>query len=71
MPPKTCLYTSTAATTVSSNTNTSYYKSNAFGLQTADKAGKIIYESSPGNHMKFTMEEFYAWCDKYLCATCN
>jgi len=50
---------------------TTLYKSDAFGLQTADKAGKIVYESSPGDHMQFTMEEFYAWCDKYLCATCN
>jgi palmitoyl-protein thioesterase len=45
---------------------TSLYKTNAFGLKDADEAGKIIYESSPGDHMQFTMPELYAWVDKYL-----
>jgi palmitoyl-protein thioesterase len=45
---------------------TSLYKTDAFGLKTVDRAGKLFYESVDGNHMQFTMPEFYQWCDKWL-----
>jgi palmitoyl-protein thioesterase len=44
---------------------TDWYKSDLFGLKTADEAGKIYFESTEGNHLDFTDEELYSWLDKY------
>eukprot|EP00472_Partenskyella_glossopodia_P008800 CAMPEP_0197523132 /NCGR_PEP_ID=MMETSP1318-20131121/8127_1 /TAXON_ID=552666 /ORGANISM="Partenskyella glossopodia, Strain RCC365" /LENGTH=318 /DNA_ID=CAMNT_0043075723 /DNA_START=214 /DNA_END=1170 /DNA_ORIENTATION=+ len=45
---------------------TVWYKNNLFGLRDADKAGKIFFETTPGNHLKFTVEDLYEWIDKYI-----
>ncbi|KAG0047179.1 hypothetical protein BGZ83_007727 [Gryganskiella cystojenkinii] len=34
------------------------YKENWLGLKTMDKAGKLIYEILPGEHMQFNLDEF-------------
>lgn len=45
---------------------TRFYKENLFGLKSADEAGKIFYESTPGDHMQFTDAQLYGWVDKYF-----
>merc|ERR1712113_1172641 len=45
---------------------TKFYQQNLFGLKDADAAGKIAFETPPGNHLQFTDEELYGWLDKYF-----
>ena len=45
---------------------TAWYIEDAFGLKTADAAGKHAYEQFEGNHIRFTIEELYAWLAKYF-----
>ena len=45
---------------------TEWYKSDLFGLKTADEAGKIHFESTPGNHLQFTEKELLGWIDEYF-----
>jgi len=45
---------------------TKFYKQNLFGLKDADAAGKIFYETTPGNHLQFTKEQLFSWVDKYF-----
>ena len=45
---------------------TEWYKSDLFGLKTADEAGKIHFESTPGNHLQFTEKELFGWIDEYF-----
>jgi len=45
---------------------TDWYKKDLFGLKTADQAGKIMFDTSPGDHLQFTEQELYGWVDKYL-----
>jgi len=45
---------------------TDWYKSDLFGLKTANEAGKIHFESTPGNHLQFTEKELFGWIDKYF-----
>eukprot|EP00930_Biecheleria_cincta_P028845 TRINITY_DN20091_c0_g1_i2.p1 TRINITY_DN20091_c0_g1~~TRINITY_DN20091_c0_g1_i2.p1 ORF type:complete len:355 (+),score=78.35 TRINITY_DN20091_c0_g1_i2:79-1143(+) len=45
---------------------TEFYKSDMFGLKTADEAGKIFFESTPGDHLQFTEEQLYGWVEKYF-----
>jgi palmitoyl-protein thioesterase len=45
---------------------TKFYKHDLFGLKTADEAGKIFFETTPGNHLEFTDSELYGWVEKYL-----
>ena len=42
------------------------YQQDLFGLKAADEAGKIHFESTPGNHLDFTDAELYGWLDQYL-----
>lgn len=44
---------------------TSVYKSDSFGLKTADEAGKINFETTAGNHLQFTETELFGWIAKY------
>jgi palmitoyl-protein thioesterase len=53
-------------TTILTMTETSWYKEDLFGLKTADLAGKILFNSTVGNHLDFTTEELYGWLDLYL-----
>ena len=46
--------------------DTAIYQQDTFGLKTADEAGKIHFESTPGNHLQFTETELYGWVDKYF-----
>jgi len=45
---------------------TDWYKKDLFGLKTADEAGKIVYDSSPGDHLQFTETELFGWVDKFF-----
>jgi len=45
---------------------TTWYTADAFGLKAADLAGKNHFESFPGNHIQFTLEELQGWLDEYF-----
>ena len=45
---------------------TEWYTSDLFGLKTANEAGKIHFESTPGNHLQFTEKELFGWIDEYF-----
>ena len=45
---------------------TEWYKKDLFGLKTADEAGKIMFDSSPGDHLQFNETELFGWVDKYF-----
>eukprot|EP01060_Flectonema_neradi_P008549 TRINITY_DN160_c2_g2_i1.p1 TRINITY_DN160_c2_g2~~TRINITY_DN160_c2_g2_i1.p1 ORF type:complete len:357 (+),score=95.33 TRINITY_DN160_c2_g2_i1:43-1071(+) len=45
---------------------TSAYKQDTYGLQTADKAGKIIFNSTARNHLQFTKEQLLWWTSNYF-----
>lgn len=53
-------------TTILSMTETTWYKNDLFGLKTADQAGRILFNSTEGNHLEFTTEQLYGWLDLYL-----
>merc|ERR1712188_100763 len=44
---------------------TSVYKNDLFGLKTADEAGKIHFETTPGNHLQFSETDLFGWISKY------
>jgi palmitoyl-protein thioesterase len=46
--------------------DTKFYKEDLFGLKTADEAGRIAFEETPGDHLEFTDEELYGWVEKYF-----
>jgi len=46
--------------------DTKFYKEDLFGLKTADEAGKIFFEETTGDHLRFTKEELYGWVEKYF-----
>merc|ERR1719491_1321610 len=46
--------------------DTKFYKQNLFGLKDADAAGKIFYETTPGDHLEFTDAQLFSWVDKYF-----
>lgn len=52
-------------TTILTMKETNWYKNDAFGLRTADEAGKIFFNSTEGNHLDFTDEELFDWLDAY------
>jgi palmitoyl-protein thioesterase len=52
-------------TTVLTMKETDWYKSDLFGLRTADEAGKIYFNSTEGNHLDFTDEQMFGWLDLY------
>lgn len=45
---------------------TDWYKKDLFGLKTAEEAGKNAFESFPGDHLRFSMEDFDRWVNTYL-----
>eukprot|EP00928_Gymnodinium_smaydae_P023527 TRINITY_DN19384_c0_g1_i1.p1 TRINITY_DN19384_c0_g1~~TRINITY_DN19384_c0_g1_i1.p1 ORF type:complete len:360 (-),score=51.31 TRINITY_DN19384_c0_g1_i1:108-1187(-) len=45
---------------------TKFYKDDLFGLKSADVAGKIAYETTPGGHLEFSDEQLLGWVDKYF-----
>jgi palmitoyl-protein thioesterase len=46
--------------------DTKFYKEDLFGLKEVDAAGKIFYETTPGDHLQFTDAQLNAWVDKYF-----
>lgn len=44
----------------------SRYKSDLFGLQTVDKAGKILFNTTEGNHLQFSQEQLKGWVDYFV-----
>lgn len=44
---------------------TTVYKNDLFGLKTADEAGKIKFETTPGNHLQFSETDLFGWIAKY------
>ena len=45
---------------------TDWYKMDLFGLRTADEASKNYFESFPGDHLQFKIEDFDKWIQTYL-----
>ncbi|RHZ17463.1 hypothetical protein DYB37_009132 [Aphanomyces astaci] len=45
---------------------TTWYKADAFGLQTLDKAGKITFKETTGDHLRIPTETLLAWADQYF-----
>ena len=45
---------------------TEWYKSDLFGLRTAQEANKNFFESFAGDHLQFKMEDFDKWVHTYL-----
>lgn len=52
--------------TVQKMTETDLYINDNFGLQTVDKAGKISFNTTDGEHLQFTVEQMEAWIDAYF-----
>jgi hypothetical protein len=52
--------------TILSMRETKFYKDDLFGLRTADEAGKIFFEETPGNHLQFGLDDLNKWVDKYF-----
>lgn len=45
---------------------TEWYIRDSFGLATAQKQGKNYFETFPGDHLRFSMEDFERWVHTYL-----
>jgi len=45
---------------------TQWYKQDLFGLKTADEAGKILFNTTAGNHLEFSHEQLVWWVQNYF-----
>jgi len=45
---------------------TPWFKEDLFGLRTAEDAGKNMYESFDGDHLRFSMQDLEGWVEKYF-----
>eukprot|EP01065_Artemidia_motanka_P018684 TRINITY_DN2201_c1_g1_i5.p1 TRINITY_DN2201_c1_g1~~TRINITY_DN2201_c1_g1_i5.p1 ORF type:complete len:260 (+),score=104.65 TRINITY_DN2201_c1_g1_i5:227-1006(+) len=45
---------------------TEWYKQDMFGLKTADEAGKILFNTTAGDHLQFTHDELLWWVNNYF-----
>lgn len=45
---------------------TKWYTDDLFGLKTADEAGRIIFNTTSGNHLQFSIEELTWWINNYF-----
>ena len=52
--------------TVLTMNETDMYKRDLFGLKTVNEAGKILFNTTAGNHLKFTEEELLWWVGHYF-----
>jgi len=52
--------------TITPMKETRWYKDDLFGLKTADEAGKIVFDSTTGNHLQFTQDELVGWVKKFV-----
>eukprot|EP00041_Stephanoeca_diplocostata_P004780 m.50170 g.50170 ORF g.50170 m.50170 type:complete len:301 (-) comp15360_c0_seq1:442-1344(-) len=53
-------------TTVLTMKETDWYKKDMFGLRTADEAGKILFNTTAGNHLQFSNDELVWWVNNYF-----
>mmetsp|Transcript_27352 Transcript_27352/g.33400 ORF Transcript_27352/g.33400 Transcript_27352/m.33400 type:complete len:278 (-) Transcript_27352:178-1011(-) len=44
---------------------TKWYKKNLFGLKTLDEKNKVHFETTEGDHLRFTLDDLYGVLDKY------
>ena len=54
--------------TIQNMNETDMYINDTFGLKTVDKQGKILFNSTPGNHLKFSEAELLWWVNNYFLA---
>jgi len=59
-------YADGSTKTMLSMKQTKWYTQDLFGLQTLDQAGKIFFETTPGDHLQFTTTWLLAQIDKYF-----
>eukprot|EP00756_Hemistasia_phaeocysticola_P038177 Hpha_TRINITY_DN16742_c0_g2::TRINITY_DN16742_c0_g2_i1::g.80467::m.80467/K01074/PPT; palmitoyl-protein thioesterase len=52
--------------TVLTMKETQWYKEDLFGLKTADEAGKILFNSTTGNHLEFSLDQLVWWVQNYF-----
>lgn len=52
--------------TVLTMKETRWYKEDLFGLKTVDEAGKIVFNTTDGEHLQFSQEQLVWWVDNYL-----
>jgi len=52
--------------TVLTMKETQWYQQDLFGLKTADEAGKILFNTTSGDHLQFTELELAQWVDMYF-----
>eukprot|EP01062_Namystynia_karyoxenos_P039775 TRINITY_DN2892_c0_g1_i2.p1 TRINITY_DN2892_c0_g1~~TRINITY_DN2892_c0_g1_i2.p1 ORF type:complete len:382 (+),score=157.46 TRINITY_DN2892_c0_g1_i2:106-1146(+) len=45
---------------------TDWYKKDMFGLKTADEAGKILFNTTAGDHLQFSIDELTWWVGNYF-----
>lgn len=45
---------------------TRWYKEDLFGLRTADEAGRIVFNSTSGDHLQFSLAQLEWWVDNYF-----
>lgn len=45
---------------------TAWYKQDMFGLKSADEAGKILFNTTDGDHLQFTVQELAWWVQNYF-----
>ena len=45
---------------------TDWYKQDLFGLKTVDEAGKILFDTTNGDHLQFTQDQLVGWLKKFV-----
>mmetsp|Transcript_7481 Transcript_7481/g.12006 ORF Transcript_7481/g.12006 Transcript_7481/m.12006 type:complete len:338 (-) Transcript_7481:3378-4391(-) len=50
--------------TVLAYNETDAYKTDAFGLKTLINSGRVLFKTSKGNHLRFTLDDLYGWLDE-------
>lgn len=59
-------YQDGSSTTKLAMNETAFYQRNLFGLKDLDEAGKIFYDTTDGEHMKFSEEKVLGWVTKFF-----
>lgn len=57
--------------TVLSMRETELYQTNAFGLRTLDEAGRVIFDTTPGDHCEFELDWLQSLVRRYFVAESN
>jgi len=50
-----------STSTVLPMAQTAWYQQDTFGLQTLDKAGRLTFNTSTGDHLQFSLTDLQAW----------